>query len=295
MTAARETLSLNVPEYLKAGSLARKLAPAGIHDAAYFGSGPDAETFLHVTNADHGWMFDAIPLESDRDNYQKTWRPFKESFLWYQLGAGIIEECANGEWGVDFSPEMRHAGQLGRFLVGNLKLIGATNISMEEISRYRTDIRFNWKHPDDAAEKPRTLSFVWTPILKDSDWLTRTDARGALNEPLPGFDFAMTRAYNGPPLGDVPAFNRIVSHVRPGGVLFIDEKLEPRTPEPDSIREASPDRAGNILPADCNRSEGVEQLAPAPPGQDQRIAWPHGGLHVYTKKFPAQSFENRAA
>jgi len=293
MTAAREILNRNIPEYLKASALARKLAPSGIHDAAYFGSGPDAETFLHVTNADHGWMFDAIPLESDRDNYQKTWRPFKESFLWNQLGAGIIEEHVNGEWGGDFSPEMHHAGQLGRFLVGNLKLIGATNISLEEISRYRTDIRFNWKHPDDATEKPRTLSFVWTPILEDSNWRTKTDALGALDEPLPGFDFAMTRAYNGPPLGDVPAFNRIVNHVRPGGVLFLDVELKSPSPsdEPSPMGSVRPEKA---LPGDCAQSGGVEQLAPSI-GELQQIDWPHGGFHLYTKKFPARSFENQAA
>ena len=267
MTVARETLNRNIPDYLKAGALASKHAPSGIHDAAYFGSGSDAETLLYVTNADHGWMFDAIQLESGEFPFQKTNLPLKETNLWKEWTSGKIEEHANGEWAGSFSPQACHEGQLGKFLLGNLKLIGATNISLEEISRYRTDIRFNWKHPDDAAEKPRTLSFVWTPMpyTDPSDRRAQMDGRNTLKEPLPQFDFAMTRGYNGPELSEVPAFNRIVNHVRPGGVLFID-------------RDAK--KIGGISPAR---------------EQADSYDWPHGGLRVYTKKFPARRFENRAA
>lgn len=260
MTPARKILERNIPEYMRAAALVRKLAPAGIHESAYFGSGSDAETFLHVANADHGWMFDANPLESDCNDYQKTNRPLQETDLYHQLANGEIEEHANGEFAGSFSPEGCHMGKLGRFLLGNLKLLGATGISMEEISRYRTDIHFNWRHPDDAAEKPRTLSFVWTPMPGDTP-----DAGRSLKEPLPQFDFVMTRAYNGPELSEVPAFNRLVNHLRPAGVLFLD----------------------------C-REDGVKGIEPAKE-QTGSFDWPHGGLRVYTKKFPSQSFENRAA
>ncbi|MEW6277917.1 MAG: hypothetical protein AB1758_04785 [Candidatus Eremiobacterota bacterium] len=197
------------------------LLPEGVRNAAYFGSGSDAEGLMLVANPDHGWLFDRIPLFAPGYGWG-----------WYRPQASMREMVRRLQEGLDsgaigpkshgfFHPEGEHGRDLGVQLLASMLSAGATDLRLDPVGEHRLDVHYRWRHPAEEEPRDRLLSYVWSqdPDAKMDPAVTLEGVRA-----MPPLDFLMTRALNSS--GRMPVLEALADHLRKDGVAYIERAHE---------------------------------------------------------------------